>query len=303
MLNKMQKIILIGLAGLVLSPRPAKADDKADLRCSQKINIALVNSIGPMEVSGDPKKSVDALLESKEFIENFARFINASFNDDPGATAAQDSPYYLIKYILSNKKKYTELFTGHYNLQGTNVVDDPQGVGYFKHPQWMFRYAGNEPNGIRITTAYRILNNMTGLELSAVTVDPKQDNTATGRKAQPCSSCHYSPWFALDKVASVLGKVELGPDLKRTNFLPPDGTPKEILNGLKIKNLRELTEALAKSENFYFQSCRLAYRYLNGRNENTCDEKLFDQCMKTFRASGMIQDALKTYINDASFCH
>ena len=49
------------------------------------------------------------------------------------------------------------------------VAPDPEGLGYFRSDAWMRRYAGNEEDGYRLSAAYRILQNTTGLELTATT--------------------------------------------------------------------------------------------------------------------------------------
>jgi len=304
----------LGIIFLCLFPSSiVRADPGAEFnaRCAQKIHASLTDSLSGMSPSANPKANVDALLESAEFIEHFALFLNTAFNDDPTEALPEDVVYHLTKHVLEKKKPYADLFTGRYDftfnkpatgLDRVEVVASPQGVGYFETRPWKLRYMGNEENGVRLMAAYRILNNMTGLELSAVTIDPNKKNTAAGRRDAPCNVCHYNSWFALDKVASVLGTVDFAPQLNLVKFNPPDGSVKQILGDIPVRNTRELTEAVVKSENFSFQACRLSFRFLTGRNENVCEEKLFDQCMTNFKKTGKIQDALKTYILDANFC-
>src|SRR5262249_51228927 len=144
------------------------------------------------------------------FIERFARFINARFNDNRGMTAAEDAPYYLAKEILNTAKPWRDLFVGKYTVAvptgGTTptVSADPNGLGYFRSPAWLQRYAGNEAAGLKIVTAYRLVNNVVGAKMNAVTNVTGVDISATGRMAPACAGCHYQGPFALDLVARVL---------------------------------------------------------------------------------------------------
>jgi hypothetical protein len=84
------------------------------------------------------------------------------------------------------------------------VTSDPNGLGYFRSRPWQLRYAGNEATGIKLATAYRIMQNVIGLSLTPTTNGPDADISATGRRATACAGCHYNGPLALDKVASVL---------------------------------------------------------------------------------------------------
>ncbi len=279
-------------------------------RCSIRVNASLTKQLPTAELlkAANPKANVDALLVSPAFIESFSSFINSSFNEEPGATPSLDTPYHLAKFVLTNKKPWADVFTGLYDLKITTpgptetveVVESPTGLGYFRVLPWKIRYAGNEPAGIRLVAAYRILHDITGLKLVATTNAPGADVSAAGRQSPACASCHYDNWSALDKTASVLGKVNVGANA--TTFVEPDGVPKSILDGVMIKDDRELVEALVKSENFSFNTCRLVFSFLYGRGENSCEGKVFDQCVDAFKKSGMIQDAIKSVVNDTSFC-
>ncbi len=112
------------------------------------------------------------------------------------------------------------------------VVADPAGLGYFRSRPWMVRYAGNEEEGYRLNAAFRIQQNIIGLDVGAVTNAPGVDISATGRMAAGCRSCHYDSYFALDKVAKILSR-KTGPDDNPTftggtggrGLLAPDGHP------------------------------------------------------------------------------
>src|SRR5205814_6961276 len=143
--------------------------------------------------------------------------------------------------------------------------------GYFRSMPWMIRYAGNEPAGIKISTAYHILNNVTGLHLIASTNAPGADISATGRQAATCSGCHYSNWFALDKTASVLTKVvRTGQTVTFTPKTVANDAPQTILGNITVTNDKELVTALLANDSFPFATCRLAWNYLYGRDENKC---------------------------------
>src|SRR5207302_11050020 len=109
----------------------------------------------------DPQARVDALLDTTDFVERFSRFTNTTFNRTQGMTAEEDAPYYLAWEILSKHQPWKNLFVGPYRVEknaadAVVVVPDANGVGYFRSPAWLRRYAGNEPNGIKLSTAYRI---------------------------------------------------------------------------------------------------------------------------------------------------
>lgn len=256
----------------------------------------------------DPQSGLGALMASPEFIEKFARFVNARYNDEPGASVAEDSAYHLSRYILQNNRPWHELFDGPYDVQrkgnGQNqaaiVVENPEGLGYFRSEPWLLRYAGNELQGLKLNTAYRIMHNVVGLRLTATTNAPGADVSATGRQSAACRSCHYDGWYALDKTAQVLSRVQRDKDA--ISFVPPDGQPRALLGGVMIADDKGLVQNLIQSENFAFASCRLAFNFLYARDESSCESTVFDRCMNDFKKSGMIQSALTAIAQDPSFC-
>lgn len=324
----------VAVAALIELGAPAARatnDDPAPAheRCATRLSIALHGKSATPELlaSADPQSAVDGMLSSFPFIDRFSRFLNASFNDAPGDLNVADAPYFVATRVLRDKKPYKDLFLGKYIVllpnpdvnNNAEVKADPNGMGYFTSPFWEDRYAGNEENGVRLQKAYRILNNVVGLEVSASTADMQQAATpdAKGREAAGCRNCHYDSWFALDKVAGVLGNVRFEmqgmpvvkkPLTKRefdnkqphVQFAKPAG-PQQIL-GKTISNDRELVEALVDSPNFSFNACRLTFKFLYGRMENQCEGELFDRCVDAFKADGMIQTAIATVAKDASFC-
>lgn len=252
----------------------------------------------------DPQSNVDAMLADPQFPERFARFLNAEFNRRPGVTPAEDAAYYLGKFVVERKLPFREMFLGPYMVDadpaGQGVVrDDPEGLGYFRSRAWMVRYAGNESTGLKIVTAYRILNNVIGLKLTATTNAPDVDVSVTGRAKAACSGCHFEGWSALDNVAKILSRREGKGEA--TKFIPSTSPPQPLLDKT-IANDKELVTSLVESEAFRFNACRLAFTYLYGRAENACEAPIFDACVKEFTIRGTIQSAIASVAKDPSFC-
>jgi hypothetical protein len=308
MLRRLAASVFALLSGVVAAQTAvgAPVDPQRTERCAVRMAIALTGKSpsGALLASNNPQSEVDALLRSPEFIERFSRFINATFNDTPGASAVDDSAYHLAKHVLTNRKPWRDLFVGPYDVTMVNdavvVKDDPNGLGYFRSKAWLERYAGNEENGIKLQTAYRMLNNTTGIKLTAAVQTPGVDFTATGRQNASCRGCHFDGWFALDRIASVLTKkVRTGDTIR---FDPPTAGPQSLLDGQTISNDRELISALTNAPTFDFRVCRLAWLFLYGRNELTCEGPVFDACIDAFRASGTIESALRTVATDPAYC-
>jgi hypothetical protein len=300
-------LCLAALIPLAALARTASAGDENEAafneRCATRLSIAFIGKSAAPELmaSSDPKSAIDSLLKSADFHERFARFINAQFNDARGTTTMQDAPYHLAKVVLRDEKPWSDLFMGNYRLQllfnNVAVSEDPsgQGLGYFRSDGWYTRYEGNEEKGIKIATAYRMMNNVIGLTLVASTNSPDADVSAAGRATGSCKGCHYDNWFALDNVASILST-------KGRPFDDYKGGPKAILGGKMVQNDKELIAALVESKNFSFNACRLAFKYLYGRPENRCEGTIFDACVDTFESKKTIQSALAAVANDPAFC-
>jgi hypothetical protein len=304
------------LFALTSTPRRAVADPVSDAkekaeRCATRLFTTMVGdgATAAALASPTPQASFDTLVKDPRFVERFSRFANSQFNQTPGATPAEDASYYLTKHVLTNDKPWSDLFVGPYDVVPTNpaqpnseglVQDNPNGLGYFRSRQWAVRYAGNESDGIRIVTAYRMMQNTIGLKLSATTNAPDADLSATGRKSSQCAGCHYNPWFALDNVATVLGK-RTGTGAT-TAFQASTAGPQTILGGITISNDKELVTALVGNEAFDVNACRLSYQYLYGRNEYTCEGKVFDACVAAFKKDKRITSALAVVAKDPTFC-
>jgi hypothetical protein len=305
--------LLVVFAALAAHQGKASADaqdpTEANERCASRVSIAILGKTATPDLmaSAAPQAGIDAMLQDPAFVERFSRFINASFNRRPADTAEGDAAYYMTRFVLANKKPWKDMFVGPYKVEidpanaaaGPQVLDDPNGLGYFRSKPWLVRFAGNEPSGLKIVTAYRMLQNVTGLQLIASTNGPEADITAVGRKAQPCASCHFENWYALDNAARVLTtRVGLGDTM---TFTPPTQIPQNVADK-SVNNDKELVEALVASEDFNFNVCRLAFKYLYARDEVACEGPIFDKCMKDFKATGSITSAIAAVSKDPSFC-
>ncbi|MBX3226087.1 MAG: hypothetical protein KIT84_29070 [Labilithrix sp.] len=297
----------IAFASAFAATRRAHADDgagdvaAANERCANRLAIAFVGkSAADAELTAaDPKAALDGLLDSEDFRERFARFVNMKFNDAPGAKQLEDAPYWVARLVLAEDRPWSDMFLGKLRLveiaSQVAIREDAAGLGYFRGIDWYRRYEGNEENGIKLATAYRIMNNVVGLRLTATTAAPDADHGLAGRQAGGCKGCHFDGWFALDKVAAVLPKKGEAFDAYR-------GGPKEMLGGQQIANDVELVTALVASENFSVNACRLAFEFLNGREDNRCDGPVLDRCVDTFKAEKTITSALASIAREPGFC-
>jgi hypothetical protein len=305
--------IAAAIIASLASPKKAGADAASDAKeraekCATRLYTTMIGEGATAEAlaSATPQTYFDTLVTDAKFRERFSRFINSQFNPNPGMTPTEDASYYLTRYVLQNDKPWTDMFVGQYDVVANGANDatvnvSANGLGYFRSRAWMVRYAGNESAGVRIVSAYRMMQNTIGLKLAATTnLADIQDISAEGRKAAQCSGCHYNPWFALDKVAVVLG-TRSGTGAQ-TQFQAPTAGPQQILGGISISNDKELVEALVANEAFNVNACRLAYKYLYGRAEYTCEAPVFDACVKAFKADKKITSALAVIAKDPAFC-
>lgn len=306
---------LMAAAGAFVTSRGARAEgaegDRAEAneRCAIRLAIALQGKSADAALlsSPDPQSSVDAMVASPEFAERYARFINSEFNGGPSASANEDPVYALAKHVIANKKPWTDLFIGPYQVTASasptatvmEVKDDPNGLGYFRSQAWMKRYAGNEDQGYMLVAVFRIQQNTTGLTLVPSVGNPGDDRSANGRAAGVCKSCHYDTWFALDKFAKLLPKRRVQGDV--ITFVPPTEGP-QVLLGKTLANDKELVEALVDSDAWRFNQCRNVFKFLYGREENQCEAKVFDACVDSLTSQKTIQAAVATVAKDASFC-
>ncbi|CAN5917190.1 hypothetical protein BH11MYX4_BH11MYX4_61950 [soil metagenome] len=304
------------LFAMTSAPRRAEADPTSDAaekaeRCATRLYTTMVGDGASTAAlaSPTPQAMFDTLVKDPAFVERFSRYINSQFNRTPGTTPSEDASYYMTKYVLTNDKPWSDMFVGAYDVvpsvpaqvgSEATVQPNANGLGYFRSRQWAVRYAGNETAGIRIVSAYRMMQNTIGLKLSATTNSPDVDISATGRKSAQCAGCHYTPWFALDKVAAVLG-TRTG-TANATVFNASTLGPQVILGGVTISNDKELVQALVSNEAFDVNACRIAYGYLYGRAEYTCEGKVFDACVAAFKKDKLITSALAVVAKDPTFC-
>jgi hypothetical protein len=300
----------ITIALLILTVSPLAHADLASekrARCATRLSIALLgkSADAALLAAANPQDSVDAMVARPEFVERFARFVNATFNDELGMKASEDPAYFLVKEILNTSKPWRDLFVGKYNVDvptgqtAVAVTADPNGLGYFRSLPWLRRYAGNEEQGAKLVTAYRIVNNVVGVKLTPTTNAPGADTSATGRMSPACAGCHYQGPFALDLIARILTKrVGQGDTM---TFTPPTAGPQGILD-TQIGNDGELVSTLVNSDSFKFRACRLAFLFLTGRAENQCEAPAFDACIDAFNASGKIQSAIASVAKNPGFC-
>jgi hypothetical protein len=311
------RTLLAALASAALlvgsGERGARADDAADAevreRCAIRIAIALTGESPDAELlaASNPKDEAPPLLADQRFIDRFAAFVNMRFSDEPDPISSREPAYWLAREVLADGRPWSDLFLGEYDVEiapsgnsqsDPTVTPNPEGLGYFRSGPWLRRYEGNELEGLKLTTAYQIMNNVIGLEMHATTTADGADVSAEGREAGACRGCHYEGPFALDKVARVLTRRRLD----KRGFLPSPDPPQELLDGVMIADDKELVTALVASENFSFRTCRLAFEFLYGRPELTCESATFDACVDSFKAEKTMQAALGAVLTDPGFC-
>lgn len=301
----------IAVAAALAAGKGARAEggeqDKAEAneRCAIRLSIALVgkSADASLMTSADPQATVDAMVGSPDFAERWARYVNSAFNGGPSAAATDDPVYYLAKHVVTQNKPWADMFIGPYSVTATanamEVKDDPNGLGYFRTPAWMKKYAGNEDQGYMLVGAFRIIQNTTGIELIPSIGQPGDDRTATGRAVAPCKSCHFDAWYALDTFAKLLPKRKGQGDTM--TFTPPTEGPQQIL-GKSIADDKAMVNALVDSEAWRFNQCRLVFKFLYGRAENQCESVVFDKCVDALGSTKTIQSAVAAVAKDPSFC-
>src|SRR5690606_27826354 len=100
--------------------RPAEEpDDQARVRCATRVSLALTGRSASEELlaAADPQSMARALMATPEFADYFARFVNASFNPEPGMSPAEDASYYLARKIIEEGRPWAELFNGPYRVR------------------------------------------------------------------------------------------------------------------------------------------------------------------------------------------
>jgi hypothetical protein len=302
--------VLAGGAAL-LTKKSAHAEDatadKAELneRCAVRLSMALIGDSpdAALVTSSNPQGAVDGMVQSPEFMERFARFMNSEVSGSPSPTPGNDPVYYLAQYVLTQNKPWSDLFIGPYGLtataDGVTVTNDPNGAGYFRSLLWRKKFAGNEEQGTMLVAAFRMVQNTTGLELKASVGNAGEDRGLDGRKATACKGCHFDEWYALDKIATLLPTRQGTGDAM--TFVPPTAGPQPLL-GKTIKDDKELLETLVASDGWRFNQCRRVFKFLYGRPENQCEAKVFDACVDKLAQKQDIKAAVAVVAKDPSFC-
>lgn len=292
--------------GTAQTPDAKPAPGVLSPRCAIRLSIALAGKSPDATTlaTKDVPTAVERLVASNDFAERFARFTNAQFNVGPAPSGAEDPVYYLAKHVITTNKPWSDLFLGPYAIraQGASsmtVSNDPRGLGYFRSQAWMKRYAGNEPEGLMLVGAFRILSDTTGLELQPSVGAPDDDRTAAGRAKAPCNSCHLEKWYALDKVAQLLPRKR-GTDMD-VSFGPAAGGPQTLL-GKQLADDKALLTALVDSDSWRFAQCRNVFKFLYGRPENKCEAAAFDRCVDALQQQKTIRAAVIAVATDGAVC-
>lgn len=298
-----------GLIVFILAAPLWALSAKAEPGCfTRSKGVLLRKGHGSLPEGQDELKMSLDLLKTEAFYNEFARFINAQFKEEPGGLA-QDAPFFIVKHVLQNQLPWKQVFLGPFDLKNKSkknnqpkfqVVEDEKGLGYFKVKAFQNLYAGNEETGLKLVMAYRIYHNVVGLNLMANNATSENDAGLATRESASCRGCHFENWYALDKAADVLSRtVRKGNHISHVE--PPKGA-KLALGDRVVRNQKELIEALVASEMFSFHACRLAFRFVYGRDELLCEGEIFDRCVDAFERQGMIQDGLKSLIQSPGMC-
>lgn len=238
------------------------------------------------------------------FPQRFAAFVNAKWQRDQSTSKERNAPYLIARYVIGKGLPWRQTFVGRFDLDPVEgrftVIPSDTGLGYFRTKKWLEVNAGNEAQGYKLSTAYRILNNTLGIKLTAAANNTSvDDSSATGRAAPGCTGCHFAGPYPLDTVARVLTRRQ-GSGAMMT-FTPPTDGPQQLW-GHTVSTDEELVNLLINSEQFTFNTCRLVFEFMFGRSESTCDAPVFDACVAGFEASGTIQGAVMGMVRHPDYC-
>ena len=296
-------LLLNLLATAALAQTPDEAAQRCTRRISQTLGIGYRASLTSL-AGATPQARVRTWLESRDAITTFAGFINSRFNSQPGANLAEEGVPAAVRFILTNKKPWKELFVGRYTINHTNniIMENATvpALGYFGSLGWQKRYLGNAPDGLMLSAGYRTMQNVVGFKLIPSPQNGEGDATATGRERAECRGCHFDSPYGLDLVARLLPrKIGMGGGA-RAEKVPV--TPQTLFNGIQVRDHEHLLEVLTASDAFLFRTCRLAFEFVYGRPESACEAPMFDRCVDAFARTGMMQDALASYLEDPQYC-
>ena len=283
-------------------------DAHAAVRCRKTTAIALAGRLPLAAESAlqDDQAFRTAVMNSDDFRDRFASYLMRELNNAPAEDRFQDALYTMTVDVLKERRPFSDLFKGKLTIKLSPttaryyVTDDPDGLGYFRTSGWMVRYAGNEGEGIRLTTAYRVMHNLTGMKLTAVNNAEAGDVSKKGRESPHCRGCHYDGWAPLDPIAALFGKRRgIGASIE---FLPPDPGVSATVAGHVVKSDRELVELLVASNDYKVRMCRLMFKFVYGRDETSCEAPVFDRCVDVLNAEDSAVKALDTLVSQGGFC-
>jgi hypothetical protein len=315
----------LAFSAAILASAPIYAENA--MQCSQKLHSTLYGrSATAAELNiADPISQVDSMIQNNEFRVEFAKYINAHMNWVPGGERISENPVYsaVVNYLfkprnndleaLNSEYPWKNLFTVGYETydSGWNPKSTEdnglnlEASGYFSNKLWKSIYKGNEEAGVKLRTAYLIMNNQIGLSLDALTVN-NSGGSGVAARTDPnsvCAACHLFPEFALDRVANVLPLVNRQTsDAQNFNELPSPNTTPQMIYGSPVSNLKELTAVLAELDQFDTNACDIAFQFVFGRERRSADNSIFQACITEFQDSGYITTAVRHFIESEIFC-
>lgn len=311
----------LAVSATLLSVAPSFAETA--MQCSQKLHSTLYGrSATATELQmSNPLANVDAMILEEEFQENFAEFVNAHMNWLP-AEGRNNNPVYMgvTRYLFTPRQNsghateypWKNLFTEGYRPYdgGFNPQDMEEGAGgqrasgYFSDKGWKKTYKGNEEEGIKLRTAYLILNNQIGLNLEALTVS-NSGGSGKSDRTDPnavCYGCHVASDYGLDNIASILPRVNRETsDAQNFNEKPAESNS-QVVYGQTVTDLKSLTAVLAERPEFFTNACAIAFEFSFGRERRGPDREVFDGCVEAFTESGYITTAVKYFVESDYFC-
>lgn len=289
-------------------------------RCWEKTSLAMLGTTrlpridkyyGPLPPADFQPDYIEHLFGTNpdqanvgSFPNRFAAFVNAKWQREQSTQPERNAPFFIARHVLNKNLPWRQTFVGRYDIdffEGHNAVfDAPTGLGYFRVKKWLQVYAGNEAQGYKLSTAYRIINNTLGVKLTAAANNTAvPDSSATGRAAPGCTGCHFESPYPLDTIARVLTRRSGTGD--QMTFTPSTDGP-QTLWGHTVADDEALVTLLINSEQFTFNTCRLVFEFMYGRPESTCEAPIFDACVNAFEASGTIQAAVMAIVRHPDFC-
>lgn len=314
-------ILLLSLNAIAADPKPVTDEVLRYRRCWRKLSLTFFGTMDkpnwramnlwgpdsggfPDDLSMYPPDYLEIFLASDRFVERFAGFVNSKWQRAFSPQTEGNVPYYVARHVLTQRRPWKDVFLGKFDVtvfEGrATLTESANGLGYFRTKDWLAQHAGNEADGYKLFTAYRILQNTIGLKLVPAANNTAGDASATGRQRAECRGCHFEGPYALDKVARVLTRRDgFGAQMK---FVPSTEAPQQLLDGRTIHDDAELVNALVNSEAFLFNTCRLAFEFVHGRAETTCEADVFDACVAALEREGTMQAALKAVVQQPGYC-